>query len=263
MGGTQFMKYDLGRVEKGSTVAVTLSTGANVRLMDSSNFNSYRNGRQHRYYGGLAKQTPFRIVVPATSHWYVTVDLMGLRATSVRSGISVEPPALPVGRSAQGSLTGIRSEPPTHLTPDETGQTWDVFISHAGEDKGAVALPLYHALTERGLKVWLDKGELRIGDSLRRKIDYGLAHSSFGVVVFSRSFFAKGWPQYELDGIVGLSVAGKQRMLPIWHEISKDEVEANSPSLADKIARTTATSTIAEIADEIAEVVRDAENSER
>ena len=60
-----------------------------------------------------------------------------------------------------------------------------------------------------------------------------------------------------LDGIVGLSVAGKQRMLPIWHEISKDEVEQQSPSLADKIARTTATSTIAEIADEIASVVRD------
>ena len=48
-------------------------------------------------------------------------------------------------------------------------------------------------------------------------------------------------------------------MLPIWHEISKDEVEASSPSLADKIARTTATSTIAEIADEIAEVARDAD----
>lgn len=71
-----------------------------------------------------------------------------------------------------------------------------------------------------------------------------------------KSFFAKGWPQYELDGIVGLSVAGKQRMLPIWHEISKDEVEASSPSLADKLARTTATSTIAEIADEIVEFAR-------
>ncbi|WP_341956554.1 toll/interleukin-1 receptor domain-containing protein [Microbacterium sp. LWH13-1.2] len=105
----------------------------------------------------------------------------------------------------------------------------------------------------------MPRGELRIGDSFRRKIDYGLAHSSFGVVILSKSFIAKGWPQYELDGIVGLSVAGKQRMLPIWHEISKDEVEANSPSLADKIARTTVVSTIAEIADEVVAVVRDAD----
>ncbi len=254
-----FLKYDLGRVDKGSTVVVTLSTGANVRLMDSTNFSNYRQGRPHRFYGGLAKVSPSRIVVPSTGHWYVTVDLVGLRASNVRASVNVEPGTLRPLRSANGPLAGIRSEPPVRLTPDESGQTWDVFISHAGEDKASVALPLYEALTERGLKVWLDKGELRIGDSLRRKIDYGLAHSSFGVAIFSKSFFAKGWPQYELDGIVGLSVAGKQRMLPIWHEISKDEVETQSPALADKIARTTATSTIAEIADEIAEVVRAAD----
>lgn len=237
---------------------MTLSTGANVRLMDSGNFSNYRSGRRHRYYGGLATQTPFRIVVPTTGNWYVTVDLAGLRATTVRSSVRVEPPALPRARPAQSApLSGIRSEPPAALTPDETGQTWDVFISHAGEDKHSVAAPLAAALTELGLRVWIDKGELRIGDSLRRKIDHGLAHSSFGIVILSKAFFAKGWPQYELDGIVGLSVAGKQRMLPIWHEISKDEVEQSAPSLADKIARSTAISTIAEIADEIAAVVRD------
>ena len=258
VAGTNFMKYDFNQLEKGSTIVVTLSTGANVRLMDSSNFNHYRNGRAHRYFGGLAKTTPFRIVVPSSGSWHVTVDLIGLRATTVRSSVRVEPAALPAARSAQNaSLSGIRAEAPIRLTPDESGQTWDVFISHASEDKTAIAVPLAIALQELGLRVWIDRGELRIGDSLRRKIDYGLAHSSFGIVVFSKSFFAKGWPQYELDGIVGLSVAGKQRMLPIWHEISKDDVEQQSPSLADKIARTTATSTIAEIAEEIASVVRD------
>lgn len=258
MAGPNFMKYDLGWSEKGSTVIVTLSTGANVRLMDSSNFTSYRHGGQHRYYGGLTKQTPFRIVVPSTGTWYVTGDLVGLRTTSVRSGVRVEPPALPVARSARSApQSGIRSEPAVLLTPDESGQSWHVFISHASEDKSVGASPLAATLEERGLRVWIDKDELRIGDSLRRKIDHGLAHSLFGIVVFSKSFFTKGWPQYEVDGIVGLSVAGKQRMLPIWHEISKDEVVQQSPSLADKIARTTATSAIAEIADEIASVVRD------
>ena len=129
-----------------------------------------------------------------------------------------------------------------------------MFISHANEDKASVAEPLAIALRERGLKVWLDKTELRIGDSLRRKIDYGLAHSAFGIVVLSSSFFAKGWPQYELDGIIGLSVNGNQRMLPIWREISRDEIARQSPSLVDRIARNTAVDTIAEIADEIAAV---------
>jgi hypothetical protein len=178
-------------------------------------------GAPPRFLRRLAKMSSSRIVVPSTGHWYVSVDLAGLRASDVRASVNVQLGALPTLRSANGSLSGIRSEPPVRPVPDESGQTWDAFISHAGEDKASIALPLYDALTERGLKVWLDKGELRIGDSLRRKIDYGLAHSSFGVVVFSKSFFATGWPQYELDGIVGLSVASIQRMLPIWHENSR------------------------------------------
>lgn len=51
---------------------------------------------------------------------------------------------------------------------------WDVFISHAGEDKQDVARPLSEALTAAGLRVWLDEDELRLGDSLRGKIDQGL-----------------------------------------------------------------------------------------
>jgi len=156
---------------------------------------------------------------------------------------------------AASAIGGIQHERPP-LTPDDNGETWDVFVSHASEDKIAVAEPLATALRERGLKVWLDKTELRIGDSLRRKIDYGLAHSTFGIVILSKYFFAKGWPQYELDGIIGMSVDGTQRMLPIWHEISRDEIAQRSPSLVDKVARNTAINTIAEIADEISEVVQ-------
>lgn len=258
MAGIKFVKYHWNRLDKGSTVVVTLSTAANVRLMDSTNFNAYKNGRKHRYTGGLVRKTPFRITVPRTGSWYLTIDLMGLKATNVRHSAAVEPPPLPTAKSApRPSLSGIRHERPP-VVPDDDGETWDVFISHASEDKEAVAEPLTAELRARGLKVWLDKTELRIGDSLRRKIDYGLAHSTFGVVILSKSFFAKGWPQYELDGIVGMSVNGDQRMLPIWHEISRDEIAKQSPSLVDKIARNTAINTVAEIADEIAEVLQDA-----
>lgn len=79
---------------------------------------------------------------------------------------------------------------------------WDVFVSHATEDKDEVVRPLVNELVARDVRVWYDEFELRIGDSLRRKIDTGLARSRFGVVVLSRSFFAKNWPQYELDGLV-------------------------------------------------------------
>src|ERR1700741_4430880 len=94
--GLKFFKYHWNRLEKGSTVVVTLSTAANVRLMDSSNFNAYKNGRSHRYAGGgLVRKTPFRIAVPRTGNWYLTIDLIGLKATSVRHSAVVEPPPLP------------------------------------------------------------------------------------------------------------------------------------------------------------------------
>lgn len=131
----------------------------------------------------------------------------------------------------------------------------DVFICHASEDKDAVARPLAESLVAGNLRVWFDEYELRIGDSLRRKIDQGLANSRFGVVILSESFFAKDWPQNELDGMVARQNSGEQTILPIWHKLSKEEVMVYSPSLADKIARSTSNYTVPQIADEIIAVV--------
>ncbi len=106
-----------------------------------------------------------------------------------------------------------------------------------------------------GLKVWYDEFELHIGDSLRRKIDQGLAKSRFGIVVISPDFIRKGWTNYELDGLITRAVTGDQILLPIWHHISKKEVIEFSPSLADKLARNTATDTVEDIASEISQMI--------
>ena len=119
-----------------------------------------------------------------------------------------------------------------------------------------MARPLANALMEADLRVWYDEFELRIGDSLRGKIDFGLARSRFGIVVLSHSFFAKKWPQYELDGLVTMEMTGEQKILPLWHRLTKDDVIRESPSLADKIARSTSEFTIQQIADEIADVIK-------
>lgn len=70
------------------------------------------------------------------------------------------------------------------------------------------------------------------------------------------AFIGKGWTNYELDGIVTRTVSGEQILLPIWHNITKQQVIDFSPSLADKVARSTATHTVAEIAEEIAQLIR-------
>ena len=255
----EHVKHDLGRLRRGSTVVVSLANQANVLLMNASNYRSYASGRQARYYGGEARRSPVRLQVPNDDHWFVAIDLGGYSGT-IRSGVAVEPPprgSLPAIRD-NGPLSAIRREEPEEAPPPDQlgGQVWDVFISHASEDKDAVARPLATALEAAGVSVWLDAVELKIGDSLRRKIDQGIRSSRFATVVVSDHFFAKGWTQYELDGIVTMTNAGQQNLLPIWHNVTKDQVVAHSPSLADKVARSTATHTIEEIAEEIASVVR-------
>ena len=71
----------------------------------------------------------------------------------------------------------------------------DVFICHASQDKDAVVRPLARELVANQVAVWFDEFELRLGDSLREKIDRGLIESRYGVVVLSPSFFERHRPQ--------------------------------------------------------------------
>lgn len=116
---------------------------------------------------------------------------------------------------------------------------WDVFISHASEDKESVARPLADLLRQAGLKVWLDRQELKLGDSLREKIDRGLAESRFGIVILSKRFLEKRWPNRELSALVALEEGGEKAVLPVWHEITQPELALHSPLLADRLAVST------------------------
>ena len=132
---------------------------------------------------------------------------------------------------------------------------YDLFISHASEDKLTLVRPLVDALQELNIKVWYDELTLKVGDSLRRNIDNGLKNSKYGVVILSTAFFDKQWPQYELDGMVNREMQGKKVILPIWHKVTKDEVMNYSPSIADKVALNTSEYSVKELAIKLAEVV--------
>ena len=171
----------------------------------------------------------------------------------VKEALVPPPKKVPLS-SAPPLIQRARERPGVEIFNDEA-QKFDVFISHVSEDKDDVVRPLAHALQNAGLRVWYDEFELHIGDSLRRKIDRGLVNSRFGIVVLSQAFFKKGWTNYELDGLVTRAVTGEQILLPVWHNISKQEMIEYSPSLADKLARSTSTHTVEEIAAEIADVI--------
>jgi hypothetical protein len=58
----------------------------------------------------------------------------------------------------------------------EEERRWEVFISHASEDKDGFVRPLARALAQLGVSVWFDEFEIEIGDSISRSIDRGLTH---------------------------------------------------------------------------------------
>jgi len=113
--------------------------------------------------------------------------------------------------------------------------SWDVFISHASEDKAAIAKPLADMLQAKGLKVWYDEYTLSLGDNLRRSIEQGLAGSRYGIVVLSPSFFAKKWTQLELDGLFALERPGQKKILPVWHNVTAADVEQFSSFMAMRL----------------------------
>ncbi len=133
--------------------------------------------------------------------------------------------------------------------------SYDFFVAHASEDKEDFVHALVEALQSKGARVWYDDFSLRVGDSLRRSIDRGLASSRFGVVILSEHFFSKGWPQRELNGLYVIENQGPARILPIWHKVSKDEVARFSPTLADRVALNTSLKSADEIAVELRKLI--------
>lgn len=133
---------------------------------------------------------------------------------------------------------------------------YDVFVCHASEDKKDFVEPLVKALVTQDLRVWYDRFELSLGDSLREKIDEGLNESSYGVVVLSRAFFEKKWPKEELDGLIARQTSeGKKVILPVWYKVGSDEVRKFSPILAGKVAAKSDEG-IGKVAERIMAVVR-------
>jgi chromosome segregation ATPase len=164
-----------------------------------------------------------------------------------------------IERQKRLSLQSMNILKPRHIYTDipaeDSKLSYDVFISHASEDKDNFVRPFADSLKEKGLNVWYDEFSLKLGDSLREKIDEGLAKSRYGVVVLSEAFFRKEWPQKELNGLFAREIDGKKVILPLWHKVSKDEVKRYSPMLSDMLAINTSSFSIEEIAQQIVDRV--------
>lgn len=110
--------------------------------------------------------------------------------------------------------------------------TYDVFISHASEDKHRFVDALDAALRERGLTCWYDARGIQLGDDFRRRMDDGLSRARFGVVVLSPNFF-KYWPEAELSALFNQEATFHQkRILPVRLDLDRATLTQRSPLLA-------------------------------
>lgn len=143
--------------------------------------------------------------------------------------------------------------PETIHTYVEADEEYDVFVSHAWEDKEGFVDEFVAELEKLDIKVWYDKQRIKWGDSMRARIDNGLKKSKFGIAVISPDYIADGkyWTKAELDGLFQLESVNGKMLLPIWHNITKQQVMNYSPIIASKLAMTTASMTAEEIANEM------------
>lgn len=147
----------------------------------------------------------------------------------------------------------IRSE-----TIKEDNVEYDVFVSHAWEDKEEFVDEFVYELKLIGVDVWYDETNTSWGSSLREEIDKGLQSSKFGIVILSPDYIAenKYWTKTELNGLFQMDSINSGTLLPIWHNLTKKQVLEYSPMIADKKAMTTAQLTPKEMANELFKLIK-------
>lgn len=143
---------------------------------------------------------------------------------------------------------------------NDNNEEYDFFISHAFEDKEDFVDEFVDELKKQDIRVWYDNDKLKIGDSMRKKIDNGLRKSKYGIVVLSPDYIKEGkyWTGAEFNGLFQMESIGS-KIIPIWHKLKKEEVMEYSPMIADRKAANTTNMTASEIAILLKELL-DSEN---
>ncbi|MFM1814164.1 MAG: hypothetical protein RLZ98_859 [Pseudomonadota bacterium] len=92
---------------------------------------------------------------------------------------------------------------------------YEVFISHASEDKADIARPIFEACTRAGLKAFLDEAHIGFGQSFASKINIALGASRTVLTIISSNSVSKEWPLAEINTALALEVSGQKRVIPV------------------------------------------------
>ncbi|WP_309142321.1 MULTISPECIES: toll/interleukin-1 receptor domain-containing protein [Rhizobiaceae] len=130
----------------------------------------------------------------------------------------------------------------------------DVFLCHAWDDRQGSAKELHDLLEARGVRVWFSEKDLGLGVPMMRAIDRGLVNSRIGIVLVTpamlRRLPAEGIADKELSALLR-----RERLVPVAHGTTYEELEQVSLLLASRAGLSTAEESMAEVAAKIAELV--------
>lgn len=117
--------------------------------------------------------------------------------------------------------------------PVNPGHVYTVFISHAGEDKLGVALPLAEQLELRNIRAFVDRRDLQIGGEAGENMIRAMETAKIGVVILSPEFIAKPWPMKELHCFLRRKreleeTGGEERglgitLVPVFYRLGVDD----------------------------------------
>lgn len=145
-----------------------------------------------------------------------------------------------------------------HSVKDKEIIEFDVFLSHSSLDKDIFVSELSEKLSNKGLKVFEDVKVFKIGQSQTDMMNMGILNSRFVVIFLSKNFIDSGWSQYEFKSFLNREINEKRVIiLPIWHEVSVDDVRQYNPYIVDKYAFNTSKQTLDEMVNQIHQVVLD------
>ncbi|WP_055412195.1 toll/interleukin-1 receptor domain-containing protein [Nonlabens sp. YIK11] len=112
------------------------------------------------------------------------------------------------------------------------------FISHDSRDKENIAKPIVNLLIRQACTVWFDEYSLQVGDSLRESIEKGIKEAKKCILIITPNFLNNsGWTKAEFNSVFTKDILKNDRsILPIWYNVSKEEVYEYSPILLDTVA---------------------------
>lgn len=209
-----------------------------------------RFGRGYSYGGGYSSPSSYSSSYPGSSYG----GGGGSRSTG-----SSRPRWSRAGSTVSYTLAQVQSLTPVREAVERVAvqqpDLRDCFLCHAWPDRQGAAKELDDALKAAGVKTWFSELDLGLGVPMMRTIDRGLANSRIGLVLVTPNFI-KGLPNQGVAEKELSALLAGNRLVPIVHETTYDELRNVSPLLASRTGLDTKEDSMAEVATKIAELVK-------